>query len=266
MQSLEGIRRSISTAEDLQSVVKMMKGVAAANIREFERAVASLADYSRAIELGIQTLLSGQPERLVAAAPGSEGHLGAVVFGSDQGMCGRFNQQIATHAVREIKELAPRGEDRTILIVGTRILALLEMDGFEIGERVATTTSLAGITSLVQEILMHVEAWRSDGRADGVVLYYNEALGARSTNPTRINSSRWISSGFANCAPASGRPTGSPCTPSTGTTCFHRSSASTCTSGFFEPRPSRSPARTPAGSLPCRSPSGTSRTASTDCT
>jgi len=183
MQSLEGIRRSISTAEDLQSVVRMMKGVAAANIREFERAVASLGDYSRAIELGIQTLLRSRPERLVATAPTSDGRLGAVVFGSDQGMCGRFNQQIATHAVTEIKKLAPRNEDRTILIVGARILALLEMDALEIDERVATTTSLAGITSLVQEILMHIESWRERGAADRILLFYNEALGGAKYEP-----------------------------------------------------------------------------------
>ena len=176
MQTLEVIRRSIATAEELQSVVRMMKGVAAANIREFERAVTSLADYSRAVELGLQALLSSRPERLVLTEPDPPGRLGAVVFGSDQGMCGRFNQQIAAHAVAEIAGHGTSSE-RTVLVVGTRIVPLLEMDGLEVDERVGTASSLDGIAPLVQEVLMRVESWRSSGTADRIVLYYNRALG-----------------------------------------------------------------------------------------
>ena len=194
MQALEGIRKSIDTAEELQSVVKTMKGMAAASIRRFERAVASLDDYSRTVELGLQVLLGGRPERLVApagrpslgaaAGPGDRPeHLGAVVFGSDQGMCGRFNQQIAAHAVEAIRAQPGRLEDSALLIVGARVGTLLEMEGLSVDEQLAPATSLAGITPLVQEILMQVEQWRSTGAADRVVLFYNEALGGAVYRP-----------------------------------------------------------------------------------
>jgi F-type H+-transporting ATPase subunit gamma len=42
--SLEAIKCKIRTAEDLQTVVKTMKALAAVNIRQFEDAVKSLAD------------------------------------------------------------------------------------------------------------------------------------------------------------------------------------------------------------------------------
>jgi len=185
MPTLESIRKKITTAEELQSVVKVMKGLAAASIRQFERAVTSLADYSRSIELGLQTLLSSEPERLSPAddAKKKPSRLGAVVFGSDQGMCGRFNQLIAEHATDEIRkhDLAENG--LSILIVGGRIVPLLEMEGFNIDRQVSPATSLGGITPLVHEVLGVIQTWREEQDFDRIVLCYNEARGGTVYGP-----------------------------------------------------------------------------------
>ena len=57
MQTAETLKRKISTAQDLLSVVKTMKALAAASIRQYERAVESLADYYLTIELGLRALV-----------------------------------------------------------------------------------------------------------------------------------------------------------------------------------------------------------------
>ena len=183
MQTLEGIRRSIETATELGSVVRTMKGIAAANIRQFEGAVESLGEYGRAVELGFQTLLETRPQRLVATAEADATRLGAVVFGSDQGMCGRFNQLAADHAASEIGRLGFGADRRTVLVVGSRIGPLLEMSGIETAGELAPATSLAGVSSLVADVLVRVEEWRSHGAADRVLLIYNEALGGASYRP-----------------------------------------------------------------------------------
>lgn len=183
MQSLERIRRSISAAEDLGSVAKMMKALAAANIRQFEAAVVSLAEYSRTVELGLQLLLKEQPERLARGPAGETTRLGVVIFGSDQGMCGRFNRQIADHAARTIESLGVANGNRTILIVGTRIVGLLETAGVSVDEQVSPATSLAGIAPLVQELLGHIEEWRIGGGLDRVVLFYNEVVEGSAYRP-----------------------------------------------------------------------------------
>lgn len=183
MQTLEAIRRSIATAEELQSVVKAMKGMAAAGVRQFEGAVASLAEYGRTVEYGLQVLLMSRPERLLRVEPREAARLGVVLFGSDQGMCGRFNQQIVEHAVRAIGGYGLGPEGQPILIVGSRVLPLLEMAGLPVEAQVAPATSLAGIAPLVQEILARVEAWRSANGVDRIVLLYNEALGGAAYRP-----------------------------------------------------------------------------------
>ena len=185
MPTLQSIRKKISTAEELHSVVKMMKGLAAASIRQFERAVTSLVDYSRSIELGFQTLLAAEPERLSPADEGKKkpGRLGAVVFGSDQGMCGRFNQLIAEHATAEIRKQDLSKDGLSILIVGGRIVPLLEMEGLTVDRQVAPATSLGGVTPLVQEVLGVIQGWREKEDFDRIVLCYNEARGGTTYGP-----------------------------------------------------------------------------------
>jgi F-type H+-transporting ATPase subunit gamma len=187
MQSLEGVRRRIDTAEELESVVKTMKGVAAANIRQFEAAVAALGEYARTVTLGLQALLASEPDRLLPEEPAAAGPLGAVVFGSDQGMCGRFNQQIAEHAAKALRAAPAGPENRTVLVIGTRVVGLLEAAGVHVEERISPATSLPGITDLVQELLLRIQGWRSSGRAERVVLCYNEATGGATYGPRTLN-------------------------------------------------------------------------------
>src|SRR3546814_6950173 len=101
-QTLESMRRRIESAEDLYAVVRVMKALAAASIRQCERAVESLAEYNRTIESGLQIVLWNRPEA-IAAEPSPGQRRGIIVFGSDQGMCGSFNEQVATFALEQIR-------------------------------------------------------------------------------------------------------------------------------------------------------------------
>ena len=98
MPTLEAMRRRIESAQDLHAVVRVMKALAAVSIRQYEKAVESLVEYRRTIEMGLQIVLQHRPEEAspVASAPGEGaigGRWGCIVFGSDQGMCGSFNEQ-----------------------------------------------------------------------------------------------------------------------------------------------------------------------------
>jgi F-type H+-transporting ATPase subunit gamma len=160
-----------------------MKAMAAVGIRQYERAVESLGDYRRTIELGLQALLHSQPDRLVTAGPAPAEQTGAIVFGSDQGMCGRFNSQIAEHTIEAIGAYRREGKALRMLVIGGRIVPLLEMAGLSVDEQAAPATSLFGITSLVQEVLVKIEQWRSQRTVDEIVLLYNRSLGGAAYEP-----------------------------------------------------------------------------------
>ncbi len=100
--SVAGLRRKIAGAGDLQAVVRTMKALAASSIGDYERATLALADYDRTVSLGLGECFR-QGSASPAAAPGRTPEratepIGAIVFGSDQGLVGPFNNVIVEHA------------------------------------------------------------------------------------------------------------------------------------------------------------------------
>ena len=94
----ESLRRKISSAGDLQSVVRTMKALAASSIGQYEKSVLGLADYYRTVELGLGACFrESEPAAVMAKRKGQTdtGAIGAVVFGSDQGLVGQFNDVVA---------------------------------------------------------------------------------------------------------------------------------------------------------------------------
>ncbi|MGI5951248.1 MAG: F0F1 ATP synthase subunit gamma [Brooklawnia sp.] len=159
MQTLEMIRRRIGSAEDLYAVVRVMKALAAANIRQSENAVASLVEYSRAVELGLQIALRDRTSA-TDPEPGVDRRWAVVVFGSDQGMCGSFNEQVASHALGVLHELPGTRSAHLVLAVGARVVGRLTDGGYEVRAEFRQPSTVSAITPAVQELLLLIEALR----------------------------------------------------------------------------------------------------------
>ncbi|MBZ5523265.1 MAG: F0F1 ATP synthase subunit gamma [Acidobacteriia bacterium] len=172
METAESLRRSIAITEELQSVVKSMKALAGVNIRQYERAAHAVAEYNRTVEMGLQIALQRlEPHALPPRhAPGRK--VGAIVFGSDQGMCGPLNDQVVSHAARALQKMAIRRESQVIAAVGVRAAAQLESLGRTVGTTVKVPSSTAAINSAVEEVLQTIEEWHSTRGIELVVLFY----------------------------------------------------------------------------------------------
>jgi len=173
VQTLESIKTQIESVTELLSVVKTMKAMAAVNIRQCDEAVRSLAEYNRTVELGLQIVLKSKMKeiRLGTQTPGTR--LGAVVFGSKQGLVGQFNQRIAEHALGELARIAAAGARPLVLATGIAS-GHLEEAGQPVEGVLQAPWSVAGITALVQEMLVRLVDWRSSEGIDQIVLFYNQ--------------------------------------------------------------------------------------------
>ncbi|MEO8616254.1 MAG: F0F1 ATP synthase subunit gamma [Luteolibacter sp.] len=148
------LRRKISSAGDLQSVVRTMKALAASSIGQYENSVSALGDYYRTVELGLgacfrQREAAGvvlEKKRMTKAAT-----IGAVVFGSDQGLVGQFNDVVADFAV---KALAERPGKSQVWAVGERVHDRLLDTGLTPSGLFAVPTSINTIAPLVWQILV----------------------------------------------------------------------------------------------------------------
>ena len=178
MQTIEALRGRIRTAEDLLSVVKTMKSLAAVNIRHYERAVESLSEYSRTVEMGLHIVLSAQDHRGVTARRPSFDRLGVVLFGSDQGLCGQFNERIVDHTLAALAGQTEPESQRFLLTVGSRSAGLCDEAGETVGAVLSTPGGIAGIAPLVQELLFYLERWRLHDHVDRILIFYNRAQGA----------------------------------------------------------------------------------------
>jgi F-type H+-transporting ATPase subunit gamma len=180
--TLVDIKGKIKTAEDLQSVVKTMKALAAVSIRQYEEAVKSLRDYFHTVELGFQVIIHHQSPAIPLVQPRPSPYLGAVVFGSDQGMCGQLNEQIFTHALETMDGLGFERRDRRLLAVGLRIADRLGSVGELVERYLPAPASAEGIDAQVRKILEELERWHTQN-ITRIVLIYNRHLSGASYLP-----------------------------------------------------------------------------------
>lgn len=177
------LRRKIGGADDLQSVVRTMKAVAASSIGQYEDSVRALGDYYRAVELGLGACVreSGPTPRMtVRKGRPVAGVIGAVVFGSDQGLVGQFNELVADYAVEALAALPGRPE---VWAVGERVHSRLSDARLPLVGLLAVPNSVKAIIPLVGQILVESEAWHIHGGASELHLFYNRPTGGAGYAP-----------------------------------------------------------------------------------
>ena len=177
------LRRKTDSAGDLQSVVRTMKALAASSIGQYEASVRALADYYRIVELGLGACFRENEQ----ASPMVErrgrtgaGTIGAVVFGSDQGLVGQFNDVVADYA---IKTLAALPGSPQVWAVGERVQARLADAGLPVAGLFAVPNSVKAITPLVGQILVQSEARRGRDEIAGLHLFYNRPRSGAAYEP-----------------------------------------------------------------------------------
>jgi F-type H+-transporting ATPase subunit gamma len=166
------LRRKIRSAGDLQSVVRTMKALAASNIGQYEQSVRALADYYRSVELGLSICFRRTATTVIAqsTAGPDAGPVGAVVFGSDQGLVGRFNDVVADYALQALAGLP--GKPR-VWAVGERVHGRLTDAGLAIAGLHAVPNSVQTIAPLVGRILVESEAHPGQDTMRAFHLFYN---------------------------------------------------------------------------------------------
>ncbi len=170
--SSENLRRKIDGAADLQGVVRTMKALAASSINQYENAVISLQDYYRTVELGLVACLR-QTEMLnitkQPAKPNTKA-IGAIVFGSDQGLVGQFNDVLADFVIHTLSQ---QPQSNYVWVVGERMYLRLEDAGLHPVSLFSVPHSVNTISTLIAQILLETESYHQRGEIDQFYLFHN---------------------------------------------------------------------------------------------
>ena len=176
------LSRKIGTAGDLQSVVRTMKAVAASSITQYENAVRALDDYYRTVQLGLVACLrqSRQPQAPARTPRQKDGAIAAVVFGSDQGLVGQFNDVIASFTLKTLDDLPGA---KTVCAVGERIQSRLAETPLRLGRSFALPGSIGAITPLVGQLLIEIDALLAQGEITQIYVFHSHPDAGASYSP-----------------------------------------------------------------------------------
>lgn len=159
MQQLEAVRRKIATTGDLLSVVKTMKALAAVNIRHFEHAASGVVEYAEVVNQGWTVFFRNAG--IVPRGP-RDGLAVVLAIGSDQGMCGQFNEAACVKTLDAIEGLKSEGHKISCWTCGERLKGSLEDAGVDVELNFRVPGSLRGVNTVVDEIEFSLEDWKKD--------------------------------------------------------------------------------------------------------
>jgi F-type H+-transporting ATPase subunit gamma len=181
--TLESLRRKITGAGDLQSVVRTMKVLAASNIIQYEKAVSSLNVFFHTVEMGLNACFRDTWQPTIAEKEWQAQALTtvAVVFGSDQGLVGQFNDVLAEFAKTTLDKIPG---NKKIFAVGERIQARLENAGFEVSGIFAVPNSVNTISPFVGQILVEHDNIREKAKSTQLYIFHNSPKQGALYEPT----------------------------------------------------------------------------------
>ncbi|CUH59496.1 F0F1 ATP synthase subunit gamma [Thalassobacter stenotrophicus] len=169
-QSLEGLTRHMTGMESIHSVVHTMKTLSVLNAAPYEQAARAIEDYHRTVLDGLHAFFvaTGAPDR----SPQPLGQRHIVVFGSDHGLCGTYNDGIATHIAEALAGVAP--EVSQIDCVGAQMADALRDRGLAPSQVFLPAASVDGLARLANLLTQHIEVTQnaSESRSSSVELVY----------------------------------------------------------------------------------------------
>ena len=176
MRTLESLNRQMVGARELNSIVRTMKAMAASNVGQYEVAVGSLEDYFSSIALGIVAYFDdkkiGPIHESEKLGNNSEKSICAIVFGSDQGFVGQFNDSLTAFVSSSLSTLSGKKE---IWTVGARIPLLLSDAGLHVTKNFPLPNSIHVITRLIGSILIEVEESHAKGNRNEFYIFHNHS-------------------------------------------------------------------------------------------
>lgn len=202
--SLSNLQRKIGSASDLKSVVRTMKAMAAASITQYENAVRALDDYYQTVQSGLQIGLRDAAAMPAWSEPRADARVCAVIFGSDQGLIGQFNDVMLDFASAQLNQLALAGKPAgaaaspavpdsagggkivhtaRIWAVGERIQSGLEGRYDRPPKVFRLPASIKAISPFVTQLLTEIEAGLSSGDIASVYLFFNRPDQANAYQP-----------------------------------------------------------------------------------
>lgn len=143
-QTLDTLVRRTASIQGIRSVVHTMKTLSVINAAPYEHAALAIEAYHRTVLDGLHGFLAGASS-LAVTSPDIAVRV-IIVFGSDHGLCGNYNEAIAAH-VRQQADTSSASALR-VLCVGAQMADALQDQGFDVEKSFFPAASVDGLERL----------------------------------------------------------------------------------------------------------------------
>jgi F-type H+-transporting ATPase subunit gamma len=151
-QTLETLSRRTATLTSIRGIVHTMKTMSAINAVPYEHAAASVESYHQTVLSGLRAFVAKSGPIAMPVDVKAERIL--VVFGSDHGLCGNYNEALARRVTAE----SSREETATrVLCVGVRMKDALSDQGLVPEVTFLPPASADGIGRLASDIVTRLD-------------------------------------------------------------------------------------------------------------
>jgi len=169
---LRQLQQKLDSMRALKEIVNAMRNMAAAYVRRAEASLRAMRPYAAVVETALVATL--EQADIQALEPPPDAPCLAVVFASDQGLCGTYNERVVRAAL-EFKDRALQPVE--LVAIGHRGRNLLALRGAEPALAVGAPTSLEGIRAQVPELAAQVFELYSRRGAGEMFFIYNAYRG-----------------------------------------------------------------------------------------
>lgn len=153
-QSLEALERHSATLTSIRGIVHTMKTLSAINATPYEHAARAIEAYHKTVLQGFAAFAYRTGGITLRTDPAA-GHL-LVVFGSDHGLCGSYNETLATLVKQHCDAHTSRPPH--LLCVGAQMNDALRDQGLVSGAILLPPASADGIGRLAGDIVTRIDA------------------------------------------------------------------------------------------------------------
>ncbi|SEK84438.1 F0F1 ATP synthase subunit gamma [Pacificibacter marinus] len=164
-QSLEVLSRRTASMQSIRSIVHTMKTLSVINSAPYEHAARAIEAYHDTVLMGLHAFLSQTSP--LETSPLTAKIKVLIVFGSDHGLCGSYNETLASHVAEQVGDAL----GQTIVVcVGAQMADALRDCGFAPETTLFPPASVDGIGRLANLLTRHLDDLRRDHKTDDMAV------------------------------------------------------------------------------------------------
>jgi F-type H+-transporting ATPase subunit gamma len=171
--TLNQMRRKKDACTKIQKVVRIMKLIAASQVKDCQRAAQASENYYSNIKTALSAFFKKlgkivEQKRALTAPPLTV----AIIFGTDQGLVGPFNDILARFVATSLKG----NEEKKVFVIGQRMGGILEKQGVRVDHLYPMPRSVKEIPSTIHELMLDMKLLVDFERRHTFFLFHNRTV------------------------------------------------------------------------------------------